>query len=53
MLFRSPVKSKHIGLMNVNRRIQLQYGEEYGIVLQPSDENGGLTVMIRLKYLTV
>ena len=54
-LFRQnvPVKSKHIGLMNVNRRIQLQYGEEYGIVLQPSDENGGLTVMIRLKYLTV
>lgn len=55
LLFRQnvPVKSKHIGLMNINRRLQLQYGEEYGIVLQPSDADGGLTVVIRLKYMTV
>ena len=48
-----PVRSKHIGLMNVNRRIQLQYGEEYGIVLQPSGDGLGLTVLISLKYLLV
>lgn len=47
----TPVRSKHIGLLNVNRRIQLQYGEEYGIVLQPVKEGGGLMVVIRLKYI--
>nr|WP_308627420.1 histidine kinase [uncultured Eisenbergiella sp.] len=46
-----PVRSKHIGLMNVNRRIQLQYGDKYGIVLQPSVNGVGLTVLISLKYL--
>lgn len=47
----TPVKSKHIGLLNVNRRIQLQFGEEYGIILKPSKEGEGLTVVMRLKYL--
>ncbi|MEY8322400.1 histidine kinase [Lachnospiraceae bacterium 54-11] len=47
-----PVKSKHIGLLNVNRRLQLQYGEEYGIVLQPSPGGKGLMVVLRLKYIT-
>jgi len=45
-----PVKSKHIGLLNVNRRIQMQYGEEYGVILKES-EMGGLSVIMRLKYI--
>lgn len=48
-----PVRSKHIGLHNVNRRLQLQYGNEYGIVLQPTSNQKGLTVIMRLKYLVM
>lgn len=52
-LFREdqPVKSKHIGMRNVNRRIQLQYGKEYGIELQKNSNGTGLTVVMKLKYI--
>lgn len=52
-LFREdqPVKSKHIGMRNVNRRIQLQYGKEYGIELQQNSNGTGLTVVMKLKYI--
>lgn len=37
----------HIGLKNVHKRIQLQFGEEYGLDVQ-SQANEGTTVRIRL-----
>lgn len=46
------VKSRHIGLLNVNRRIQLQYGEQYGLELKKSDM-GGLCVVMKLKHIAV
>jgi sensor histidine kinase YesM len=43
----SRVKTRHIGLSNVNRRIQVQYGHEYGLILSPA-EPAGLCVTMRL-----
>lgn len=39
------------GVRNVNKRIQLLYGEEYGLYYL-SNETGGVTVEIRLPYET-
>ena len=40
-----------IGLRNVNERIKLIYGQEYGISIQ-SQENVGTTVMLRISAKT-
>jgi two-component system sensor histidine kinase YesM len=39
----------HIGVRNVNQRIQLLYGEEYGVWVD-SQKNMGTTVVIRIPY---
>lgn len=39
--------TRHIGLHNIHRRIQLLYGKEYGIKIESSPEEG-TTVIIRL-----
>jgi len=39
-----------IALININQRIQLYYGKEYGITLS-SVENSGAIVEIELPYL--
>jgi two-component system sensor histidine kinase YesM len=41
----------HIGIPNVNQRIQLFFGEEYGITVA-SAEQEGTEVLLRLPYLT-
>jgi two-component system sensor histidine kinase YesM len=40
----------HIGICNVNQRIRLQYGAEYGVTIE-SKEQVGTTVTIRLPVL--
>jgi len=40
-------KSSHSGLYNINRRLQLKYGDEYGIQIQ-SDQEKGTTIKIVL-----
>ena len=41
------LKSRHIGLANVNRRLQVQFGGESGVRLAASEE-GGLTVILSM-----
>lgn len=41
---------KHIGVMNVHRRIQLLFGEEYGVSFPPSAS--GTEIFIRIPYIT-
>ena len=41
---------KHIGLCNLNKRIQLLYGDRYGCSVK-SVENNGVTVVILLPKL--
>jgi len=41
--------SDHLGLYNVHRRIQLMYGERYGIKLQTKPQ-AGLSIQITLPY---
>lgn len=43
------IHGRHIGMANVNRRIQVQYGPNYGITLSDSEE-GGLCVQMRMAY---
>jgi len=43
------VHGRHIGMANVNRRIQVQYGRGYGITLTEGEE-GGLCVTMRMAY---
>jgi two-component system sensor histidine kinase YesM len=42
-------RSGHIGLANINRRLKLQYGDDYGVYLSHSDL-GGLRVELKLRY---
>jgi len=46
-LLTSPAGSSGIGLKNVHERIQLTYGQQYGLTIQ-SQEDMGTTVTIRL-----
>jgi two-component system sensor histidine kinase YesM len=50
-LFRKNIKknSAHIGLVNINNRIKLQYGDGYGVTLSHS-ELGGLKVELKLWF---
>lgn len=54
---RSPGSGKKgYGITNVNFRIKLTYGEEYGVTYSPGKEGGqrrGTTVMIRIKAMTM
>jgi sensor histidine kinase YesM len=40
-------RNDHIGLKNINRRLKLKYGDEYGLTLSHSDM-GGLCVELKL-----
>ncbi len=44
-------ESEHIGATNVNQRLQLYFGDEYGIVIK-SLEGIGTKVTIRFPYIT-
>ena len=44
-----PVKS--IGLRNINHRIQLYFGKEYGVALT-SEEGQGTKTIVRIPYWT-
>ncbi|WLR48069.1 ATP-binding protein [Halobacillus litoralis] len=44
-------KSSGIGLNNINERIKMMFGEEYGITIE-SEVGRGTTVSIRLPYIT-
>lgn len=44
--------SKHVGILNTNARIRLQYGKEYGITLE-SRENDGTTVTMILPVVLI
>lgn len=46
-------ESSHLGLYNVHRRIQLMYGEEYGIQVESlAKREHGVRVTVRLPYET-
>lgn len=40
------ISSDHIGLKNINLRIKLSYGDDYGMTLSKSEEYGGLKVTL-------
>ena len=44
-------ESKHIGLANVNQRIRLYFGDEYGIYIE-SREGIGTSVFMRFPQIT-
>ena len=39
-------KEGHLGLYNIHRRIQLMYGEEYGIFLESEIGQGVVVVLV-------
>ena len=44
-------RSSHTGLYNINRRLQLKYGEEFGIQIESEHENGTtLKIILPIKY---
>ena len=45
---KSTFKRIHYGIKNINRRIALVYGEEYGICLTPGDNGIGATATVKL-----
>ncbi len=43
--------SSHTGLYNINRRLQLKYGEEYGIQIESEQDKGTtLKIILPIKY---
>lgn len=51
VLMSSINKSSHSGLYNINRRLQLKYGEAYGIQIQSEYGNGTtLTIVLPVSY---
>ena len=42
--------SDHIGLQNVNQRIKLIFGEEYGISIDSNEEGAAVTITTPLEY---
>ena len=49
-LLQSDAESNHIGLRNLQERICLRYGADYGIALSVDRSAGMTSVMIRLPY---
>lgn len=45
----SSIRSKHIGVANVNRRIQILFGENYGTTIQSLKEHGTM-VEVKIPY---
>jgi two-component system sensor histidine kinase YesM len=43
-------EKEHLGIMNVNQRIRLFFGDQFGITLE-SEENRGTTVIINMPYI--
>lgn len=43
-------ESRHIGLTNVNQRIRLYYGDEYGLTME-STEGIGTTITVRIPQI--
>ena len=50
--YREAVTTSHIGIHNVNNRIKLHYGEDYGLFFE-STETEGTTVTIKIPYKEV
>jgi two-component system sensor histidine kinase YesM len=51
VLSSSTNRSSHTGLYNINRRLQLKYGEEYGIQIQSEHEKGTtLKIILPIRY---
>lgn len=51
LLMQRTNKSNHFGLFNIHRRVQLRYGEEYGIQIESKQEVGTyLKVLLPIKY---
>jgi sensor histidine kinase YesM len=50
-MFRKNIRknSGHIGLVNINYRLKLRYGDDYGVTLSHSDL-GGLKVELKLRF---
>lgn len=48
ILVRNKNDSSHVGLYNVHRRVQLMYGENYGVDISSSQQHGGTVVRITL-----
>ena len=44
------IGSRHIGMCNVDQRLKLVFGEEYGLSLSHSEE-GGLCITIHFKTI--
>ena len=40
--------TEKIGIYNVNKRIQLHYGRQYGLRIQNNEQQDGTTVLIRI-----
>ena len=50
-LIENSAPSKHLGIRNVHRRLRLQFGEPYGIVVT-CKENNGCKVTVRIPFFT-
>lgn len=50
-LDRGQSSAKHIGLINIQERVQLRHGSGYGLAIE-NDDTGHVRVSIRLPYLT-
>ena len=50
-LAQKKASAKHIGLINIQERIQLRYGRAYGLNIE-NEDTGHVRVLIRLPFLT-
>lgn len=41
-----PDTSKHVGILNTNARIKMQYGKEYGLTLESNEGDGTVVTMV-------
>lgn len=45
-------ESRHIGMINVNQRLKLYYGEEYGLTIE-SSEGVGTSIMVKIPRVQI